>query len=303
MKEIRSLISVNDLSKEEILGLLQAAAQIEQSPQAYIDKAKGKVFSLLFFEPSTRTYFSFASAMERLGGSVLGFSQAGATSVAKGETLEDTVRMMAAYSDIMAVRHAEVGTLQRIVNVVEVPVINAGEGVAEHPTQTLVDLYTIFKNFKRLDVTIALYGDLKYSRPNHSLLLAGSRLGINFICVAPEELQMPEQYLEQAQKNGAHIKLTDDINSVINNIDVLYVTRLQKERLPPHLLYEELKKSYHVAPQLVKQMKESAIILHPLPRIGEIDTLVDHDPRAQYFAQAKNSVAVRMALLLFLLKN
>lgn len=297
----RSLISINDLSNQDILDLIQAAKQIEQSPKEYADKAKGKILALLFFEPSTRTYFSFASAMQRLGGAIIGFSDPATTSAAKGETLEDTARMMAGYSDIMAVRHAEVGTMQRIAKVIDIPLVNAGEGVGEHPTQTLVDLFTIYKKFGRLDVTIALYGDLKYSRPNHSLLLAGSRLGMKFICIAPEELQMPENYLKAAHKNGAEISFATDIKTVIKEIDVLYVTRLQKERLPIKLAYEHLKKQYIVNTALIEKMQKSAIIMHPLPRVGEIDSAVDTDPRAQYFAQAKNSVAIRMALLLKLL--
>ena len=295
-----SLISINDLSNEEIRQLITIAQQIEQAPEKYADKAKGKLLALLFFEPSTRTYFSFQSAIQRLGGDVLGFAGTEATSVVKGESLEDTARMMACYSDIMAVRHAEIGAMQRMANVIDIPLINAGEGTAEHPTQTLTDLFTIYKKFGRFDITLGFYGDLKY-RAAHSLLLAGSRLGINFICVGPAELKLTEEYVTQAKKNGANISFSDDIKKEIKNLDVLYVTRLQKERLPSHLDYEALKKSYIVDVELAHRMKESAIIMHPLPRINEIDIAVDSDPRAYYFQQAKNSVVTRMALLIKML--
>lgn len=300
--KIRSLISINDLSKEEILFLIKLAQDIQKSPQKFVDITKGKILSLLFFEPSTRTYFSFCSAMQRLGGSTLGFSQIESTSVAKGETIEDTARIMASYSDIMAVRHAEVGTLQRIAKVVNIPVISGGEGVDEHPTQTLSDLFTIYKHFNKLNITIAVYNDLKYGRTSHSLILAASKFGADFICIAPNELQMPKEYIEQAEKNGSKIIFADKIDNFVDKIDVLYVTRLQKERLPSHLDYEKLKSQFKVDLHLLSRLKESSIIMHPLPRITEIDIAVDQDPRAKYFEQAANGVAMRMAILKFYLK-
>lgn len=299
MENYTSLLSMDDLSNEDIHFLLDLSAVIQKNSQRFLTFCAGKILSLLFFEPSTRTYFSFSSAIHRLGGNVLGFSQTESTSVAKGETLEDTARMMAAYSDIMVVRHAELGSMKRIANSVEIPIINGGEGVAEHPTQTLCDLYTIRKHFKRIHgVTIGLYGDLKFGRTNHSLMKSASRLGAHFICISNEELQMPQNYLKEANDHGAKTVISNNISPHLKDIDVLYVSRLQKERLPNTLDYNKLKNEMRVTPQLASELNKTSIIMHPLPRVGEIETAVDNDDRAKYFEQAANGVAVRMAILL-----
>ena len=299
MKDYSSLLSIDDLSNEDIHFLLNLSGVIQKNTQRFLTLCAGKILSLLFFEPSTRTYFSFSSAMQRLGGNVIGFSQTESTSVAKGETLEDTARMMAAYSDMMVVRHAEVGSIKSIANIVDIPIINGGEGSVEHPTQTLCDLYTIRKYFKRINgVTIGLYGDLKFGRTNHSLIKSASRLGANFICISPEALQMPKNYLKEANENGAKTVISNHIRHHLQEIDVLYVSRLQKERLPNTLDYNELKKEMVITPKLASELNKTSIIMHPLPRVGEIETAVDNDGRAKYFEQAANGVPVRMAILL-----
>lgn len=299
MENYASLLSIDNLSNDDIHFILNLSGFIQKNSPRFITMCTGKILSLLFFEPSTRTYFSFSSAIQRLGGNVIGFSQTESTSVAKGETLEDTARMMAAYSDMMVVRHAEVGSIRTIANTVDIPIINGGEGCAEHPTQTLCDLYTIRKYFKQIDgVTIGLYGDLKFGRTNHSLIKSASRLGANFICISPEELQMPQDYLKEAQENGAKTVISSNIKNHLKDIDVLYVSRLQKERLPKTLGYEELKKEMIITSELASGLNKTSIIMHPLPRVGEIETAVDKNHRAKYFEQAANGVPVRMAIIL-----
>lgn len=300
-KKPSSLISINDLTNEQVLSLFKTADEIQQDKNHFFDTCKNKILALLFFEPSTRTYFSFSSAMHRLGGSVIGFSQTESTSVAKGESLEDTAKVMSYYSDLMVIRHPEIGAVQKIANVTQIPIINGGEGAGEHPTQTLYDLYTIYKNFNRLDVTIGLYGDLKFSRPNHSLMLAASRFGANFVCIAPDELQMPDSYIETAKRDGAKVTITDNVKTHLKNIDVLYVSRLQKERLPSNIDPDYFKHNTAVNKELLSHMNETTIIMHPLPRIDEIHREIDDDLRAKYFEQAANGVPVRMAVILFYL--
>lgn len=297
-----NLLSVKSLSRDQLLMLLKKAQEIEQQPDHYAEKAKGKILGLLFFEPSTRTYFSFASAIQRLGGNFLGFSDVNTISITKGETLEDTAKIMSGYADILAVRHAELGSLKRVATAVNVPVINAGEGIGEHPTQTLTDLFTIYKKLGRLNITIAFYNDLKYGRTAHSLLLAAAAMGANLICIAPEELQMPEEYIKEAKLLGAKIVLAKELAPYYQQIDVLYVTRLQSERLPAELNAAELKKKFLVNKETLSHLRSDTLILHPLPRIGEIDPEIDSDPRALYFEQAKNGVAMRMAILLHCLQ-
>ncbi len=297
-KSSNSLLSIDDLSNKDIQHILDLAQQIEKKPHKFADYAKGKILSLLFFEPSTRTYFSFASAIQRLGGSVIGFPNAETTSIAKGESLEDTARMMSSYSDIMAVRSGVMGSMQRMSQAIHIPLINAGEGQGEHPTQALTDLYTIRQSCKKLNVTIAFYGDLKFGRTNHSLIKAIARFGAKIICIAPPELQMPKDYVALARKAGAEVILDKDIKKYVKDIDVLYVSRLQKERLPARLNYAVLKKAMNVDLKLVTALKSSAIVMHPLPRVDEIAVSVDTDKRAKYFQQAANAVPVRMAILL-----
>lgn len=297
--DTKSLINIDDININELSMLIKVAQRLKAKDFDYNELLKHRIMASLFFEPSTRTYFSFVSAMYRLGGTVLGFPQAAATSIAKGESIEDTVRMMAAYADLLVIRHPEIGICKQLAKLVEIPIINAGEGTGEHPTQTLTDLFTIYEHFQNYKITIALYGDLKYGRTNHSLLLAGARLGINFICIAPEELQMPEEYIKKAKQLGAKVKFTSTINDYIKEIDVLYVTRLQKERFPAHMNYERFKHSFAVGSVLAQQLKANSIIMHPLPRVNEIEEAVDYDSRAKYFLQAANAVPMRMAIILF----
>ncbi len=297
----RDLVSINDFSNDEIHTVLQTAGEMEGLIGKPNELCKGKVLATLFFEPSTRTQFSFQSAMLRLGGGVIGFSDTTGTSVSKGETLEDTIRIIDDYADIIAMRHSQPGSLSLAAKYASIPVISGGEGKGEHPTQTLLDLYTIKKELGRLDVTIGFYGDLKYGRTVHSLILGASRFGANFHCIAPPSLQMPEEYAKKAEQNGSKVEFKEDIAKVISQLDVLYVTRLQKERLSPDDDYEKLKSMYHVDNALLSKMKQKSIVMHPLPRIGEIKESVDSDPRAAYFRQAANGVPVRMALIALLL--
>lgn len=294
----KSLISINDLTKEDILLLIQNALEIQKNPNQFSQKAQSKILGLLFLEPSTRTILSFSAAMYRLGGDVLTFSQPETSSMVKGETLEDTVKIMSSYCDIIAIRHSEIGTLKKLQPLISIPLISAGEGTGEHPTQTLSDLFTIYKKFKTLDITIAFYGDLKYGRTNHSMILAMSRFGVNIICIAPKELQMPDEYIEQAKKNGANVIVDTDINKYLDKIDVLYVSRLQKERIAEK---NKITQNNIVNQKLIDKLKPSAIILHPMPRVDAIDPEIDNDPRAKYFEQAANGVAMRMAILDFYL--
>lgn len=298
--KLKSLISIHDLSKKEILTLINQASEIQNNSQKFFEKTKGKILGLLFFEPSTRTVLSFSSAMYRLGGQVITYnSDLQYTSMAKGESLEDTIKVVSSYCDIVAIRHQQVGILKKLQSIISIPLINAGEGTGEHPTQTLSDLFTIYKHFKKLDITIAFYGDLKYGRTNHSMILAMSQFNANIICIAPNELQMPDEYIEQAQKNGANVILDKDINKYLSKIDVLYVSRLQVERISRITKETELKS---IDQKLIDKLNSKAIILHPMPRVGEINPEIDNDRRAKYFEQATNAVAMRMAILDFYLR-
>ncbi|MFH1056262.1 MAG: aspartate carbamoyltransferase [Candidatus Micrarchaeota archaeon] len=297
----RDLISINDFSDSEVNRVFDVAEEMIQFTRNGTDLCKGKVLATLFFEPSTRTQFSFQNAMLRLGGGTIGFSDTSGTSVAKGETLQDTIRIIEGYSDIIAMRHSQPGSLTLSAQYASIPVISGGEGKGEHPTQTLLDLFTIKKELGRLDVKIGFYGDLKYGRTNHSLMLGASRFGASFYCIAPDSLQMPEEYVKKAEANGAKVEFGSDVTPILPQVDVLYVSRLQKERLPPDADYESMKKAYHVDKALVNKMKGKSLIMHPLPRVGEIEESVDSDPRAAYFRQAANGVPVRMALIALLL--
>lgn len=298
--KLKSLISIHDLSKKEILTLINQASEIQNNSQKFFEKTKGKILGLLFFEPSTRTVLSFSSAMYRLGGQVITYnSDLQYTSMAKGESLEDTIKVVSSYCDIVAIRHQQVGILKKLQSIISVPLINAGEGTGEHPTQTLSDLFTIYKHFKKLDITIAFYGDLKYGRTNHSMILAMSQFNANIICIASNELQMPDEYIEQAQKNGANVILDKDINKYLSKIDVLYVSRLQVERISRITKETELKS---IDQKLIDKLNSKAIILHPMPRVGEINPEIDNDRRAKYFEQAANAVVMRMAILDFYLR-
>ena len=252
----------------------------------------------LFFEPSTRTRLSFTSAMEKLGGEVLGFEDAAVTSVQKGETLWDTIKMVNNYVDVIVQRHPVEGAAKLAANAADVPVINAGDGANQHPTQTLLDLFTIQKEKGKLDgLNIGFVGDLKYGRTVHSLCMAMSHFRTKLFFVAPEALQMPEYYLADLQKKKIPYVVTADLNKVAPQLDILYMTRIQKERFPDPIEYNRLKDSFHINRQLLKITKKDVRILHPLPRVNEIATDLDDTPNAAYFRQAANGVPIRQALI------
>ena len=301
---MRNLVDILDLTTAEIDGLISVASDIIDRPEAYAERAKGKILGTLFFEPSTRTRLSFTSAMMSLGGSVLGFDQAGSTSVSKGETVADTIRMVSAYADIIAMRHPKEGAPVVASAVATVPVINAGDGGHYHPTQTLTDLLTIKRKLGRLDnLTVGIAGDLKYGRTVHSLISAMSRYeGVKFVLISPEELKLPEYVKEEFLGEGKSPYVeTTDLEGAIPELDILYMTRIQAERFADRQEYERLKDSYILTASKLRTAKPTLSVMHPLPRVNEIDVDVDDDPRAHYFEQAANGRFIRMALILMLL--
>ena len=303
--KIRNLIDIKDLSKEEINELIKVANDIIADRDKYSHKCDGKILATLFFEPSTRTRLSFESAMLRLGGKVLGFSESSSSSTAKGETLADTIQVVSGYSDIIALRHPKEGAPVVAANHSMVPIINAGDGGHNHPTQTLTDLLTISREKKRLDnLTIGLCGDLKFGRTIHSLITAMSRYdNIKFILISPEELKVPDYIkTEVLEKNNIEYIETDNIEEYISELDILYMTRVQKERFFNEADYMRLKDYYILDNNKLSKAKKDLCILHPLPRVNEISTEVDSDKRAKYFEQAYNGVYIRMALILSLLE-
>lgn len=299
----RSLIQPEDFSIEEIQSVLNLAQNIIQNPASYSRVCEGKLLASLFYEPSTRTRLSFESAMHRLGGSVVGFSEPNSSSVSKGETLGDTIRTVSCYADIIAMRHPQAGAAKEALKYSEVPFINAGDGNNQHPTQTLTDLLTIKSLKKTLENhTIGLCGDLKNGRTVHSLVKAMSRYnGVKFIFISPKELQMPDYIKEEITKMGHTFTQTTSIEDVIHDLDVLYMTRVQRERFEDLEQYEKLKDYYILNSEKMKKAKEDMLVMHPLPRVNEIDTDIDNDKRAVYFKQAKYGMYVRMALIVKLL--
>ncbi len=263
------------------------------------DVLRHKVMAALFYEPSTRTSASFIAAMERLGGSVIPITQGVQfSSVSKGESLADTVRTLAQYADAIVLRHPEIGSAQEAAHYSPVPVINAGDGAGEHPTQALLDLFTIVEELGTLDgLTVAMVGDLRFGRTVHSLTQLLLNYNVKFRFVSPEILRMPLVITNQVREHGAEMKETYDVHEVIREADVLYVTRVQKERFSDLAQYDEVKDYYIVDPALMEQAKEKMIVMHPLPRVGEIREAVDDDPRAAYFRQVRNGLYIRMALL------
>ena len=301
---MRNLVDILDLTTAEIDGLISVASDIIDRPEAYAERAKGRILGTLFFEPSTRTRLSFTSAMMSLGGSVLGFDQAGSTSVSKGETVADTIRMVSAYTDIIAMRHPKEGAPVVASAVATVPVINAGDGGHYHPTQTLTDLLTIKRKLGRLDnLTVGIAGDLKYGRTVHSLISAMSRYeGVKFVLISPDELKLPEYIKEEFLGEGKSPYVeTTDLEGAIPELDILYMTRIQAERFADRQEYERLKDSYILTAAKLRTAKPTLSVMHPLPRVNEIDVDVDDDPRAHYFEQAANGRYIRMALILMLL--
>lgn len=302
---MKSLIDILELSEQEIEELLDLADQIIENPDAYSDKCRGKKLATLFFEPSTRTRLSFEAAMYELGGNVLGFSEAASSSSSKGESIADTIRVVGCYADIIAMRHPKEGAPLVAELHSTVPIINAGDGGHNHPTQTLTDLLTIRREKGRLDnFTVGLCGDLKFGRTVHSLIAALSRYeGIRFVLVSPEELKLPS-YIKRdiIQENHLPYVQTTDLESVMGELDVLYMTRVQRERFFNEEDYLRLKDSYILTPEKLLGAKEDLSILHPLPRVNEIHTSIDSDPRACYFRQALCGKYVRMALIMKLLE-
>ncbi len=302
---MKHLIDIKDLSVEEIDNLIEVAKDIIANPEKYSHKCDGKILATLFFEPSTRTRLSHESAMLSLGGQVLGFSEAASSSASKGETVSDTIRMVGCYSDIIAMRHPKEGAPLVASMKSTVPIINAGDGGHNHPTQTLTDLLTIKCEKGRLDnLTVGLCGDLKFGRTVHSLITAMSRYSnIKFVLISPDELKLPEYVKKDIlEKNNIEYCETKDIEEHMSKLDILYMTRVQKERFFNEEDYIRLKDYYILNKEKLKNAKEDLCVLHPLPRVNEISTDVDDDPRACYFKQANYGKYIRMALILKLLE-
>lgn len=303
---MRSIIDISDLSVEEIDELTETALDIIDNPEKYAHKCAGKKLATLFFEPSTRTRLSFEAAMYELGGNVLGFSEAQSSSAAKGESIADTAKTVSCYADIIAMRHPKEGAALVAANNAGVPVINAGDGGHCHPTQTLADLLTIKRekgDFNNL--TVGFCGDLKFGRTVHSLITALSRYsGIKLILISPEELKLPSYVKKDIiTEKGIEYEQTTDLESVIGKLDILYMTRVQRERFFNEEDYLRLKDSYILTPDKLKNAKSDLAIMHPLPRVNEIAVAIDNDPRACYFKQVLNGKYMRMALILKLLKE
>ncbi len=299
MGRLRNLISIHDLSRDDIDMILAAAAGMESVALERSTKLNGKIMACLFFEPSTRTRLSFESAMLRLGGSVLGFADVGVSSAGgKGETLADTIRTVGQYADVIVIRHPLDGSARVAAEFSNVPVINAGSGAEEHPTQALLDLYSIRKIKGRLDgLSISLCGDLKYGRTVHSLGIALSRYDISIRLAAPQALRMKPSIVAEMKQIGVGVEEVGSIEEAVTDVDVVYMTRIQKERFPDIREYDEVKDKFRITMDEVDLMRSDTIILHPLPRVDEIDPAVDTTPHAKYFQQVYNGVVTRMALL------
>ncbi|MDR1680961.1 MAG: aspartate carbamoyltransferase [Prevotellaceae bacterium] len=296
----KNLISIHDFSKEEMLHILELAAAFELKPAPQL--LEGKVIASIFFEPSTRTRLSFETAANRLGARVVGFSDVKNTSVSKGETLKDTITMVANYADLIVMRHPLEGSARYASEVAGVPVINAGDGANQHPSQTLLDLYSIQKTQGRLDdISITMVGDLKYGRTVHSLLQALSLFNARFTFIAPPELQMPGEYKAYLAERGLAFEEHTDLAGNMADADILYMTRVQRERFQDPIEYEKVKDVYSLKKAMLSGARPNMKILHPLPRVNEIDADVDATPHAYYFEQARNGMFVRMAIFAYVL--
>ena len=302
---MRNLIDIKELSTDEIFELVSIANDIIANPDKYAHLCDGKKLATLFFEPSTRTRLSFEAAMYELGGNVLGFSEAQSSSAAKGESVSDTVKVVSCYADIIAMRHPKEGAPYVAMHKSEVPIINAGDGGHNHPTQTLADLLTIYREKGSFDnLTIGICGDLKFGRTVHSLIGAMSKYtGINFVAISPEELTLPD-YIKKEIKDNGKIGFTEttSLEDAMPTLDILYMTRVQRERFFNEADYIRLKDSYILTPDKLKTAKEDLVIMHPLPRVNEISVAIDDDKRACYFKQALYGKYMRMALILKLLE-
>ncbi|MFX0015610.1 MAG: aspartate carbamoyltransferase [Promethearchaeota archaeon] len=300
--KISHLVAIRDLLEQDILRILDYAETIKRNPLDFQDRLKGKILALAFWEPSTRTRLSFETAMLRLGGSVTGFSSSAGTSLEKGESLSDTITMLANYSDGIVIRHPLRGSAKLAAEISHkfgVPVISGGSGSQEHPTQALLDIFTIRESFGRLSgLNVALMGDLRYSRTISSLLLALSKFGKNTInLISHPSLRLQEELLVDLKETNLELIERENLSEIISELDVLYMTRLQKERFPDPMLYQKVKGAFQLNPSLIKSIKDKSLILHPLPRVDEIPFEIDLFPQAKYFTQAKNGVFVRMAIL------
>jgi aspartate carbamoyltransferase catalytic subunit len=290
------IISIRDLERPEIDSLLDKAALIQGND--YNESVlKGKILALLFFEPSTRTRMSFDAAMARLGGTSIGVDNVEASSMAKGETLADTIRVVSGYADAIVLRHPKEGAARLASEFSSVPVINAGDGAGQHPSQTLLDLYTIRQSMPLGRIKVGLLGDLRYGRTAHSLAHALSLYGATLHTISPKGLELPSAIAEELAEGGTEIIEHDDVSQVITELDVLYVTRIQRERFPDSSSYFKVASSYRITPELLAGVKERLIVLHPLPRLDEIDPRVDLLSHARYFEQSRNGIPVRMAML------
>lgn len=298
---MKSLVSIHDFSKDEILKVMELAAYYEAHP--YENILSGHVVATLFFEPSTRTRLSFESAINRLGGRVIGFSDTNATSVSKGETLHDTIKVISNYCDMIVMRHPIEGAARYASEVSRVPIVNAGDGANQHPSQTLLDLYSIKKTQGGLDnINIMMVGDLKYGRTVHSLLQALSHFKAKFTFVSPPELKMPDEYKIYLYEKGIEFYETSDIMERMGEADIIYMTRVQRERFSDPMEYERVKNAYILSNDMLNETKENMKILHPLPRVNEINEDVDSNPKAYYFEQTENGVFTRMAIISYLMQ-
>ncbi|MCG2892307.1 MAG: aspartate carbamoyltransferase [Vulcanisaeta sp.] len=298
----RDVITVLDFTREDLEVLFTEALNMEKYAKSRLNILNGKVLALAFFEPSTRTRLSFETAMLRLGGSVIGFSGVEATSMAKGENLADTIRMLDAYADAIVIRHSIEGAAKFAAEIAASPVINAGDGSQNHPTQAMLDLYTIWREFGTIDgLSIGILGDLRYARVVNSLIQALSYYRVRLHLISPEPLKPRRELIEFMNSRGMVYDWTDDPYRVINDVDVLYVVRIQRERFPDPMEYERVRGTYKVDLKLIEKAKPQMVILHPLPRVDEIDFAVDNTHHAKYFKQASLGVPLRMALLKLIL--
>ncbi len=296
----KSIISIRDISKEEILHILDVARDMEEHPK--YELLKGKVMASLFFEPSTRTRLSFESAMEKLGGEVIGFAETGTSSVKKGESLGDTVKTVGNYSDVIAIRHSLEGAARLASEVVSIPVLNGGDGANQHPTQTLLDLYTIIKTQGKLEgLKVVMVGDLKYGRTVHSLAIALAQFRCRMYFVAPDSLKMPGYIIEELKRKSIEYSEHKEIEEVVDKVDILYMTRIQRERFPDPSEYEKVKNVYVLTKEMLADVQPNLRIMHPLPRVNEIAVEVDATPYAVYFQQAANGIFIRQALIALVL--
>lgn len=296
----KDLISITDISKEEILKIMELAAYYEANP--YEQTLQGRVIAALFFEPSTRTRLSFESAINHLGGKVIGFSDTSNTSASKGETFHDTIMTISNYCDMIVMRHPEEGKPQYAADISQIPIVNAGDGSNQHPSQTLLDLYSIQKTQGTLEgIKIMMVGDLKYGRTVHSLTQALSLFGAEFVFVAPEELSMPKHYIEELDEKCIKHTESEDIMEYMSEVDIVYMTRVQRERFGDLREYDKVKDAYILCREMIDKGKDTMKILHPLPRVNEITIDVDSSPKAYYFQQTKNGLLVRMAIIAHLL--